>query len=732
MADLTLFCLIDGEPTSRAFSLSAPLSQTISGLKELIKTENAVKFIDVDANDLTLWQVSIPVLKDDELPIVLDALNEKKKLGPITRLSKLFTEKPPKKTIHIIVQRPPQDLEFMPKNKRIRIIEGWKPYKASNGESVDLPLSWIELLEGTELEPEPREAFKHLKDRLEAGQAIDIPNLGQVPKEFERRNSKHKFFVTEQMLELWKDICSEKNRTYRRILSGPMGVGKSYLSYFLAARAYAEGWPVLYILDAGKLDTERREQSEMEVVKRFLAINKDILTAAELEKLVGDYDDKYDISIDAISVIFEKLLKTRERKTLLLVDEHRKLFQREPYVPVKFKSLNHLSSYALWGEEATGSRLIFTGTAHAKYEMTVLDDCYRQTSVVLVGPLSRNVFSNLLDTYPCFKAPAIKKEVTYITNCVPRELVYLSAAVEHLPDPISVNNLQEWMESRTKDFLSTAEMYYEGCSQFMKNDFYKNLLQTFLGNTSAVNFDCNFMDLGLVYLSKDVSKIETQYHILCRPAQKALLELFKTLPLPNGTRKRIRDGSPSEEDFETALCHQLICATKPIVLNATDLNNNHPSTIVMNFVDCNTIESPNVSHDKVLCRGYEGYPRFDFMLGPMFIQVSICDFASHNEFKTADITKAFSKAPGEENQIERYLNEVYGPGHSAKIDNNRFVVTRADVTGGGVPVPVPGFRIVYIRGSPGKPAHRVLVEKFPDVVHVTFEELQEKLFKNIL
>ncbi|KAG0351084.1 hypothetical protein BGZ54_003426 [Gamsiella multidivaricata] len=116
----------------------------------------------------------------------------------------------------------------------------------------------------------------------------------------------------------------------------------------------------------------------------------------------------------------------------------------------------------------------------------------------------------------------------------------------------------------------------------------------------------------------------------------------------------------------------------------------------------------------------------------MFFQVSISDFASHNESKTADITKAFSKGPGGENQIERYLNEVYGPGHSAKIENSRFVVTRADVTRGGAPVPVPGFRIVYIRGSPGKPAHRALVKKFPDVVHITFEELQEKLFKNIL
>ncbi|KAF9537359.1 hypothetical protein EC957_008399 [Mortierella hygrophila] len=36
---------------------------------------------------------------------------------------------------------------------------------------------------------------------------------------------------------------------------------------------------------------------------------------------------------------------------------------------------------------------------------------------------------------------------------------------------------------------------------------------------------------------------------------------------------------------------------------------------------------------------------------------------------------------------------------------------------------VPGFRIVYIHGSPGKPSHRDLVKKFPDVRHISFEEM---------
>ncbi|KAI1279845.1 hypothetical protein EDD11_001542, partial [Mortierella claussenii] len=106
---------------------------------------------------------------------------------------------------------------------------------------------------------------------------------------------------------------------------------------------------------------------------------------------------------------------------------------------------------------------------------------------------------------------------------------------------------------------------------------------------------------------------------------------------------------------------------------------------------------------------------------------SISDFGSHNT-GSADLINAFSVTDADGwNQIERYLNDLYGPGHSAKIDgtNKKFVVTKNGK-------PVPGFCVVYIRGSPGKPLHHKLVKQFPDVRHVSFEELKENLFKNIV
>ncbi|KAF8923569.1 hypothetical protein BGZ58_002786 [Dissophora ornata] len=95
---LNLNCLIDSDPISKAFLLTITSIETVGELKQLIKTENAVNFMDVDAGSLTLWRVSIP---DD------DSLDDKTELNnPRTRLSKLFSESPDDNT-YIIVQPPP-------------------------------------------------------------------------------------------------------------------------------------------------------------------------------------------------------------------------------------------------------------------------------------------------------------------------------------------------------------------------------------------------------------------------------------------------------------------------------------------------------------------------------------------------------------------------------------------------------------------------------------------------
>ncbi|KAF9303151.1 hypothetical protein BGZ74_004248 [Mortierella antarctica] len=107
----TLFCLVDEETPSNAFPVKIELAKTVGHLKKLIKTEKTNNFHDVDANELTLWKVSILVADDDdnELPIIINKIpkSDKKKLKVVkNKISDVFGNEPDEMMIHIIVQRP--------------------------------------------------------------------------------------------------------------------------------------------------------------------------------------------------------------------------------------------------------------------------------------------------------------------------------------------------------------------------------------------------------------------------------------------------------------------------------------------------------------------------------------------------------------------------------------------------------------------------------------------------
>ncbi|KAF9536251.1 hypothetical protein EC957_011851 [Mortierella hygrophila] len=103
---LTLFCLVNGE--SNPFPLEIDSTKTIGGLKNLIVNGNqALAFRDDAAKDLILWRVSIPVVPKERKEISLADIPSKEELDETDDVSDVFEETPPKKTIHIIVQRPP-------------------------------------------------------------------------------------------------------------------------------------------------------------------------------------------------------------------------------------------------------------------------------------------------------------------------------------------------------------------------------------------------------------------------------------------------------------------------------------------------------------------------------------------------------------------------------------------------------------------------------------------------
>ena len=107
MADnvITLFCLVDGESTSKAFSVKAATTDTVDDLKNIIKVKQSPRFDTVTANELTLWQVALPVVPANKhKPILLGEIESPTELDPTDDVADVFKGTPLKKTIHVIVQ----------------------------------------------------------------------------------------------------------------------------------------------------------------------------------------------------------------------------------------------------------------------------------------------------------------------------------------------------------------------------------------------------------------------------------------------------------------------------------------------------------------------------------------------------------------------------------------------------------------------------------------------------
>ncbi|RHZ77025.1 hypothetical protein Glove_186g164 [Diversispora epigaea] len=615
--------------------------------------------------------------------------------------------------------------------KKLQIEQGWKSYIASDGYSVELPPQIIDMLESEKFVPDNRIDFQNTFQNLSARQLITLPYLGQKPKHFAEGYQGKALLVTEQMINIWDELSADSDHSIKRVLSGPMGVGKSYISYFLASKAYAEGWIILYIADASDLDAETSVKASKMICMYFLALNKDILIATNLKWIVRH--------ADYLSDKVETQLKLRK-----IGVESSALFEKDPPVFKRLPVLSPLMNLNYWGEHYKFSRVIFTGIAHAKYEGELIKKGYKQKCMIFVGPIQSDIFDELLQLHSVLKKPNIKKEVKKVTNCVTRELLRLVEFINSLKITIINEShfqqvLKKFENDRVDKILLLAQQYYNVLQTNERIRYYESLTSMFLPNRLTVQFDWKFLDLGLIYRYKKEGIIH------CLPlypsAQKALLKMYTLFDLPENVKNQINIGNLNGDQFEEALFNRLVCrCNTTIQLNATDLNNNNGNIITLQFNDYGLIKPSQLSlgpgNDEVLSHGFKRYPQFDYMLGPIFIQVSISDFTLHNSKSSTNIRQAFEPMSAQadissvqinrRNQIEMYLDEMYGSGHSAKIDSqNKFVVTRNGKH-------VPGFRIVYIRGSPGIPNHLRKVHEFPDVAHVTFEEVTRQLFRNIV
>jgi hypothetical protein len=104
---LDLNRLVLGHDASRIFPIEIAENKSVRSLRKAIKDEKEHAFQHVDANNLILWQVSIPVNRNlTENLRKLDFVDDGSLL-PVKRLSGVFSDQPEDEHLHIVVRVPP-------------------------------------------------------------------------------------------------------------------------------------------------------------------------------------------------------------------------------------------------------------------------------------------------------------------------------------------------------------------------------------------------------------------------------------------------------------------------------------------------------------------------------------------------------------------------------------------------------------------------------------------------
>ncbi|KAG0253177.1 hypothetical protein DFQ27_007628 [Actinomortierella ambigua] len=189
--NMRIVCVVDGEPSLNAFSVKASPVLIVDELKTLIKIALSPQFEKIVAKDLTLWHVSIPTSEDgDETSIMIDNItsDHKKKLSPLTRLSKVFSEELPEETINIIVQRPRPAPGLIWRLDFLRC-----PPDAIAGEQLEWSAGQISTRSAASLSPSPR--------RWDILHRVLSMELDSTPKYERPRFMKDRRFDSESMLQ---------------------------------------------------------------------------------------------------------------------------------------------------------------------------------------------------------------------------------------------------------------------------------------------------------------------------------------------------------------------------------------------------------------------------------------------------------------------------------------------------------------------------------------------------
>jgi hypothetical protein len=284
---------------------------------------------------------------------------------------------------------------------------------------------------------------------------ISKVEFGEDPKHF---SYTWPFIVTSQMSDLQKEVfnfhdtakISPKLTERNIVLCGPMGIGKSYTLWYIAARAYAEKRRLLYISDCSIWMGCKDDRLLPYLIRTFISQNTGLLSQEELD-ILNDPDVTYD---DIEDEIFKK------SPTIFILDEHAALVTR--YEKVKdVDPLRWLGRFVILNSHPRIYTVVIGASSHANYELQYLRNG-SQIFKRFLKQLSREEATQVLMGQGCNTEDVLEGAILDECNCVPRELSQFA---------------KFWKENQDKDgivsdFRKARSVYFRG----LLNSFYGKLV----------------------------------------------------------------------------------------------------------------------------------------------------------------------------------------------------------------------------------------------------------------
>ena len=220
---------------------------------------------------------------------------------------------------------------------------------------------------------EQPQKLKELENKI--GTFFELPHFGSsmsdyVPKDYV---SNEPYFFTKQRFLIFKEAI--ENKKGGLLLSGPHGVGKSYISYLIATYAYVNSYPLLYIPKCSswvrKISKEDFDCNGPALywLNRFYELNYDIINKYEnLKSYKKDFHsleekewkNKTNCS-ELQSYIMKSLSKHIETPVVSLYlnqfyifDEHNELFNKDNATNLMPIDFGYFKTYKQWAGPTGG------------------------------------------------------------------------------------------------------------------------------------------------------------------------------------------------------------------------------------------------------------------------------------------------------------------------------------------------------------------------------------------